>query len=648
MSSRLTTTKTVLWLIVGVLATVSAVRFLKGLGATTNLSDAAPWGLWIAFDVMSGVALAAGGFVTAAAVYIFRFEHYRPIVRPAVLTAFLGYAAVATSLLYDIGIPWHIWHPMIYPQPHSVLFEVAMCVMLYLTVLFLEFSPAILEHHWFGGATLQAAHRILKKSVIGLVIAGIVLSTLHQSSLGSLFLIAPFRVHPLWYSPIIPVLFLVSAIGLGLMVVVLESFISAWLFGHRLRMDILSGLGKAASVVLFLYAVLRLGDLWLRGVAFDSSPLAWLFVFEIMLSAIVPAVLLAIPRVRNNPRGLLTASIMTILGVVGYRFNVCVVAFARPAGASYFPSWIEFAVSLGMVAGALLVFIFFVEHLKVYSQDRTQRDQQIPADEAVAIEPRVMQGRLRESWAAPRRYSLAFVLGAAIATAFLPSNTISGAKPLSVPVSGAREVDGFAVNRAGGRGHDFVIAPKSIPPKSQPQTFMIIDGNRNARMVIFPHDEHVKRLGGKKSCNGCHHRSMPYHRNSSCAECHRDMYSTTDTFNHSSHILSLGGNKGCVRCHTTKDQPKTRRSSTPCAKCHVDMAADNRISRATSKGRQGFAPSYMDAMHGLCIRCHEEKARKKPANFANDFALCTGCHRDVDGSCLKRTPPYKGEAGNRK
>jgi len=224
MNTRLTILKTVLWSLMGALSVVTVARFARGLGATTALSDATPWGFWIAFDVMSGVALASGGFVLAATFYIFGMEKYRPFVRPAIVTAFLGYIAVAVGLLYDLGLPWHIWHPIIYPQEHSVLFEVAMCVILYLMVLALEFAPAVLEYPWFDRPVFQRIHKALKSITIPLVIIGIVLSTLHQSSLGSLFLITPYRLHPLWYSPIIWILFFFSAVGLGLMMVTAESF----------------------------------------------------------------------------------------------------------------------------------------------------------------------------------------------------------------------------------------------------------------------------------------------------------------------------------------------------------------------------------------------------------------------------------------
>ncbi|MCX7014952.1 MAG: polysulfide reductase NrfD, partial [Candidatus Sumerlaeota bacterium] len=302
MNHRLITVKSILWLIFGVFAVVTVFRFLHGLGAVTALTDSTPWGFWIAFDVMAGVALAAGGFVMAAVVYIFGREAYRPFARPAILTAFLGYSAVAVALLYDLGLPWNIWHPIIFPQPHSVLFEVAMCVMLYLTVLGLEFAPVALEHPIFRHGFFRAIHKTLKSLTIVLVIAGIVLSTLHQSSLGSLFLIQPFRTHALWYSPIIYVLFLLSAIALGLMMATLESLVSSWLFNHEARVELLSRLGAAAAIVLAIYLAVRLGDLASRGVlgqAFNGSWQSNLFLFEILLSAIVPAILMTVPRARR-------------------------------------------------------------------------------------------------------------------------------------------------------------------------------------------------------------------------------------------------------------------------------------------------------------------------------------------------------------
>jgi Ni/Fe-hydrogenase subunit HybB-like protein len=190
----------ILILISGLYSTI--LRFTQGLGAATALTDRFPWGLWVGFDVLCGVGLAAGGFTIAAVVYIFHFERFHPIVRPAILTAFLGYGLVAVALLYDLGRPYRIWHAMVMWNPHSVMFEVAWCVMLYLTVLALEFSPVVLERF-----QLAKPLKIIKAITIPLVIAGVLLSTLHQSSLGSLYLIVPSKLHPYWYSPWLPVLF---------------------------------------------------------------------------------------------------------------------------------------------------------------------------------------------------------------------------------------------------------------------------------------------------------------------------------------------------------------------------------------------------------------------------------------------------------
>jgi len=180
----------------------TVVRFTQGLGRSTNLNDQFPWGIWIGFDVLCGVMLAAGGFTLTAAVHIFNIKRLRPIVRPTILTAFLGYVLVCIALMYDLGRPYRIWHPLVMRNPHSVMFEVAYCVMLYTTVLGLEFSPIVLERF-----NLQKPLKIVRGALIPLVILGVILSTLHQSSLGTLYLIMPEKLHPFWYSPLLPVFF---------------------------------------------------------------------------------------------------------------------------------------------------------------------------------------------------------------------------------------------------------------------------------------------------------------------------------------------------------------------------------------------------------------------------------------------------------
>jgi Ni/Fe-hydrogenase subunit HybB-like protein len=639
--ARRDTVKTILWAILGVLGVVTVSRFSSGLGATTGLSDVTPWGFWIAFDVMAGVALAAGGFTLAAAVYIFRIERYRSFARPAVLTALLGYAAVTAGLLYDLGLPWRIWHPIIYPQLHSVLFEVAMCVMLYLAVLCLEFGPVILEHPRFERPVFKALHRLLTRATIGLVIAGIVLSTLHQSSLGSLFLIAPHRVHPLWYSPILWILFFVSALGLGLMMVTLESFVSAWLFGHTVRKDLVAGLGKVASLVLFLYAGLRIGDLAWRGqlgAAADGSFLGALFLLELAIGAVIPAVLLGVPQVRKSSRGLVAAAILTVLGTIGYRFNLCIVAFERPDVMSYFPTLVELSVSLGIVAGAGLLFIFFVEQLRVYPEEHWETPVSIPP----SFEPHSTRVLLPDSVAAPRRHSLAFVLAASVTVALLPEDALWGSQPTRTPVAKPRVVEGLMQRRPHAPGHDLVIVQAAYPlsPQAAPVELMVMDGNGDGRLVVFPHDGHVAKLGDQRSCDICHHQNLPYSRHSACSNCHRDMYIDTDIFGHASHVARLDGNAGCARCHSDDSLIKSRDTTTPCLDCHAAMVATESRIPSPEPRMTGYATGYMDALHGLCVGCHEETAEKEPAKYSAAFSGCTNCHRDTDGSELRQLAPY--------
>ncbi len=337
--SRVHRLKSILWAIAGIAAAVAAARFTYGLGATTNLSDATPWGFWIGFDVMGGVALAAGGFIMTAAVYIFRLERLHAVVRPAVLTAFLGYAAVAIGLLFDLGLPWNIWHMIVFWNPHSPLFEVGWCVMLYLTVLTLEFFPVPAED--FGA--LAKIRRFLIRARLPLVIAGIGLSSLHQSSLGSLFLIMPYRLHPLWYSPILPVLFLVSAVALGMMMVTFESHFTAYLYRRKPETEALSSLAVGARWVLILYLVIRFGDLAVRGQLGHLAVAEWrvfLFWFELASMALAPLVLFAIPRIRRTRGGQWAAAGLGVFGIVLNRIDVGGRGASQPGG-RFLPSLLD-------------------------------------------------------------------------------------------------------------------------------------------------------------------------------------------------------------------------------------------------------------------------------------------------------------------
>jgi Ni/Fe-hydrogenase subunit HybB-like protein len=353
----------------GLYATV--VRFTEGLGPSTNLSDQFPWGIWIGFDVLCGVMLAAGGFTLTAAVHIFNIKRLRPIVRPTILTAFLGYVLVCVALMFDLGRPYRIWHPLIMRNPHSVMFEVAYCVMLYTTVLSLEFSPIVLERF-----NLQKPIKIIRGVLIPLVICGVILSTLHQSSLGTLYLIMPEKLHPFWYSPLLPVFFFISAIAVGLAMTIFESSMSSRHFGRQLELPILQELGRVLVVVLSVYGVLRFEDLLHRGVLklmFQPGYEMYLFWLEIALSLIFPLLLLSQRKVRMSAGGLYVAAVLVVLGFITNRLNVSITGLESAAGMHYVPKWTEIAVTGAIIAAGFALFGLAEKYLPIFPAEEPHR-----------------------------------------------------------------------------------------------------------------------------------------------------------------------------------------------------------------------------------------------------------------------------------
>ena len=354
-------------LLIALLAVIAYVRYTQGLGAVTHLSDTFPWGLWIGFDLLCGVGLAAGGFAVTATAHILHLKDFKPIVRPTVLTAFLGYILVITALLLDLGRPWNIWHPIIMWNPHSVMFEVGWCVMLYTTVLSLEFAPVVLERF-----KLDWMLKLLKPVTPILVIMGVILSTLHQSSLGSLFLILPEKMHPLWYTPILPVLFFVSALAAGIAMTVVESWFSRRVFGKPIETHLLSRLSKVSVIILALYLTLRLRDLAVRGALSTIWPLtrvSLMFLAEIGIGVAVPMVLLAFDRFRQSPKRLAFAQGLVVLGFIFHRLNVSITSVEAATGHRYVPSFLEFLVSAGLVAVGMWVFVLACRYLPVFPEE---------------------------------------------------------------------------------------------------------------------------------------------------------------------------------------------------------------------------------------------------------------------------------------
>ncbi len=359
-----------LLLLVGLGFVATLLRMFKGLGEVTNLTDEYPWGLWVAVDVFSGVALAAGGFAITAAVYIFNMKKYRPIARPAILTAFIGYAIVVVGLAIDIGKPFSAWHPLVMWNPRSVMFEVVMCITMYTTVLMFEFAPAFFERvKW------ERALKVVHIFHYPLVIAGIVLSFLHQSSLGGFFLIAPAKLSHLWWTPNLPYMFYLSAIAAGLAMVNVEGIVSTRGLKREPETDINIGLGRGTRIALLVYLVAKFADMTYRGnwpLLFEGTKASFFWGTEILIGVILPILLLSVKSIKESENGLLTASSLTLFGVVFNRFNMTFFAQAG-SGTFYFPSIWEMFVTLGLLSAIVMFYRLAVMHLPVFHEGPLNR-----------------------------------------------------------------------------------------------------------------------------------------------------------------------------------------------------------------------------------------------------------------------------------
>lgn len=346
-------------------------RYTGGLGYVTNLSNSTPWGIWIGIDVASGVALAAGGFTTAAVAHIFGRHAYEAITRPALLTAALGYTFVAFGVFLDIGRSWAIWKPMFYMNFNSALFEVAMCVMAYLTVLWIEMVPILASRLGKRIPLLAWLDKKLAAFMWVFIILGVVLSCMHQSSLGTLMVIAPTKIHALWYTPFMPLLFLLSAFAVGYPMVIVETTLVTSSLRLDPEMKVLAPLSRYTIVLLGLYLAVKLADLTARGawgLALDGSAQANSFLVELGLGVVLPFVLLLFPSVRHNRRGLFLAGLLVVLGVLLNRINVFVVAFSPQTGqAPYTPAMGEILITVGAAATIMFLYRLFVTRLDVLS-----------------------------------------------------------------------------------------------------------------------------------------------------------------------------------------------------------------------------------------------------------------------------------------
>ncbi len=364
---------TAIILIVGLIVTF--VRFTEGIGAVTNLDDNYPWGIWIGFDLMCGVALAAGGYFTTVACYILGLKHYHSAVRPAVTTAFLGYSFVVVALLYDLGHPLRLPYMFFFPGTTSVLFEVGLCVATYVTVLMIEFSVAPME--WLAGKFpfLLKWRKLVLRATIILTIFGVCLSTLHQSSLAALFLIAPGKLHPLWYSPFMPMFFFVSSMVAGASMVIFEGMLAHkgvhdYMDSTHLKEadEVTVGFARAASLILFGYFMLKLIDMAVQdNFKYLLSGFGFWWMVEMLFFVLMPALIYAKGARDKNLTLCRIGSVNAVLGIIINRFNISLVAFNYnlPSSEKYFPSLGEICISVFVVTLIVTAYRFIVYHTPV-------------------------------------------------------------------------------------------------------------------------------------------------------------------------------------------------------------------------------------------------------------------------------------------
>lgn len=622
------------------------MRLTHGLGATTGLSDQSPWGIWIGFDVLCGVALAAGGFTVAGIVYVFHLERFRPILRPAILTAFLGYIMAVASLILDLGRPDRIWHPVIMWNDHSVMFEVAWCVMLYTTILALEFSPVVLEKFKMK-RLLKIAHIVTPV----LVIVGVLLSTLHQSSLGTLFVIMPNKVYGLWYTPFLPVLFYISAIGAGLAMTIFESTLSHRAFGVSLHKDILASMGKAIAITLSIYLVAKIATLAVRGdlgLIFARSTESYLYILEMVMGVLLPIILFSIPRVRANRHGLFYSSLLVVLGVVLNRLNVSITGMARYNGNAYFPSVLEVATTVFIIACGFIVFGLIARYLPVFSISRGEDDEEVaPLKEMLSP----TGSELRTRIATPAGIVFLVLLASAIIGMGYRIRTLdksvdpSGVSPIPVISMGVRVV--YADNSAHpvdllsapvvGKARQTAYTGKSTQLRL-PDDYVFPKAEDSPGTVVFSHRRHIKTQAN------------------ACAQCHPKPYRMA-SIDAATDETQYGKMVGCGFCHNGKRAFDTASS---CEICHTKasgqsvIASIRRLPEALNDFKMPSASSgfgkvvfshrvHVQGHQMLCGKCHPKPYRMKRTALAAggddrvDTAMagghkCDQCHDGGNGS----------------
>ncbi|UCF67448.1 MAG: polysulfide reductase NrfD [Acidobacteriota bacterium] len=611
--------KDLLWVLAISGAVIGVGRFVHGLAASTNMMDSLPWGWWKIFNMVAGAAVATSGFVIAAVIYIFRLDRYRAVARLAVLIGFLGYGASLTALIFDIGLPHRGWHPFFMWNPHSFLFEVFWCVSMYWGVTALELLPILSERFPFPKVT-----HYLHEIMLPFVVLGVTLSTMHHSSLGSLFLASPTRLHPLWHSIWIPPEFLISAMGAGVATMILVVLVLSWLYRWERLLPLLPRLAVVSAFFLGLYLVVKGVDFARHGKwNFVFGPHltweSWVFWGEITLQTIIPLALFLTPQLRRRNSMLFVGSAAAFLGLVAHRLNTGIVGYFRTSEAIYYPNLSELILSFGVVAAAGLAFFFLIEKFPVligvgFGAPEEEHDAHDHVSEAPETgfywtwdELRVLlTGR------GARRVAMISLLTIPLTWAGLHEQATGAFQPI------ARRVE-VAVT-----GSDVM------------RTTLVLNANRNDDAIIFPHEKHQKhfseKFGLKKedTCVKCHHLALPKDHNTVCRACHTDMHLPTPMFSPERHASRFEKPEQRARFEALDLDDRTENFEA-CMICHEETMRG--LAAYEKRGFSHVAPGFVQAMHGTCMTCH--RLEEKDPTDAFSLGNCLGCHR--------WTPPPEGQ-----
>jgi Ni/Fe-hydrogenase subunit HybB-like protein len=592
--------KDVLWLLLIVGGVLGVARFVFGLGASTAMLDSMPWGWWKIFNMVAGAALATSGFVVAAIIYIFKAERYKKVARLSVLVGFLGYGSSLVALGFDVGLPHRGWHPVFMWNPHSFLFEVFWCVSLYWCITALELIPLVSERFPFPKFT-----HLMHEVMLPFVVLGVTLSTMHHSSLGSLFMAAPTRLHPLWHSMWIPPEFLVSAMGGGLATIVLIYLGVTWLTGRERDMHVLGGLARWSAIMLAIFAVVRVVDFTVHGkwtylLGADVSWESYVFAVEFILQAIIPLALLSTAAGRRSVTLLVIGCSSAFVGLTMNRMDTGITGFVTSSNEVYLPMLSELLVSAAILSAVGLAFLILVERFNILEEPGERRG------DGVEFQPLWTKGEAKAY--------------------FVPELKRAGAMAIVVA-----PLTVLAFQGHGASPYESVEQPvyTSILADDEMRAELRIDADRDGDFVLFPHEKHQqwfedrKGLEAEATCAECHHLSVPNDENSTCRACHTDMELPTEMFVLARHEERFEKPEDRDR-FLAYDLDDSEQNYQACADCHDETMEG--LTDYEDKGFTHLAPGFRDAMHGNCLTCHRKEESDEDKGDAMSLGNCKGCH----------------------